>query len=311
VSAINQMPLNAVFFIRGDLTIEGQTGEGVWAAKPKVAPGYFRALSIPIVRGRDFSDADAAGAPPVAIVSDLLARTAFGGRDPIGARVSLSSGKAPWFTVVGVVGDIRQDGPADTPVPAVYVPYAQSEQAFFVRTLSLVVPTRLSEEAVAQGVREALRRLDPTLPIVDVSPLAELRGRVLAEPRFRTYLIAVFALVALSLAAAGLFALVSQIVAQRWRELGVRLALGARGDQIAALVIGRVVWPVAAGLTSGLTMALWLATSLAPFLFEVEPRDIASLAIAASLLLVSAIAAAALPAWRAARIDPTQALRAE
>lgn len=311
VSAISQMPLNPVFFIRGDLTIEGQSGEGPWAAKPKVAPGYFRALSIPIVRGRDFTDADVAGAPPVAIVSELLARAAFGGRDPIGARLSLSSGKAPWFTVVGVVGDIRQDGPADTPVQAVYVPYAQSEHAFFVRTLSVMVPTTLSEEAVGQGIRDALRRIDPTLPIVDVSSLAELRGRVLAEPRFRTYLIAVFALVALTLAAAGLFALVSQVVAQRWRELGVRLALGARGDQIATLVVGRVAWPVLAGLASGLALALWLATSLAPFLFEVQPRDIASIAIAAVLLLASALAASAFPAWRASRIDPTQALRAD
>ena len=310
VSAINQMPLNSFFFIRGDLTIEGQAAEA-WAAKPKVAPGYFRALDIPIVRGRDFTDADTAGAPPVAIVSELLVRTAFGGRDPIGARLSLSSGKPPWFTVVGVVGDIRQDGPADTPVQAVYVPFAQSEGAFFVRTLSLVVPTALDEDAVGLGVRDALRRLDPTLPVVDVSRLADLRGRALAEPRFRTFLIAVFALVALSLAAAGLFALVSQIVAQRWRELGVRLALGARADQIARLVVGRVAWPVAAGLAAGLALALWFAAALAPFLFQIEPRDVASIAIAAGLLLASALAASALPAWRASRIDPTRALRAD
>jgi ABC-type antimicrobial peptide transport system permease subunit len=247
----------------------------------------------------------------VAIVSQLFVREYMGGRDPIGARVSLSEGKEPWFTIVGVVGDIRQSGPADKPIQAVYVPYAQSEGTFFVRTISLVVPTSLSEDAVAQAVREALRRIDPTLPVLDVSRLDDLRGRALAEPRFRTFLILVFALIAWSLAAAGLFALVSQSVAQRWRELGVRLALGARAGQIARLVIGRALWPVAIGLAAGLGLAIWLATSLAPFLFEIAPRDIRSILLATTLLLLSALAASAWPAWRATRIDPTTALRTE
>jgi putative ABC transport system permease protein len=311
VSAINQMPLNEFFFIRGDVTTEGERVESAWAAKPKIAPGYFRAIGIPLVRGRDFTAADGAAAPHVAIVSELFAKIYLGGRDPIGARVSLSEGREPWFTIVGVVGDIRQSGPADAPIQAVYVPFAQSEGTFFVRTLSLVVPTSLDEDAVAQGVRDALRRIDPTLPVLDVSRLDALRGRTLAEPRFRTFLIMVFALTAWSLAAAGLFALVSQTVAQRWRELGVRLALGARGDQIARLVIGRAMWPVAIGLVAGLGLALWLATALAPFLFEIAPRDIVSIVLATALLLASALAASALPAWRATRIDPTTALRAE
>jgi putative ABC transport system permease protein len=310
-SAINQMPLNDFFFIRGDFTLEGQRLESAWTAKPKVAPGYFRALGIPLVRGRDFAATDDAGAPPVAIVSELFVRLYMAGRDPIGARVSLSDGKAPWFTIVGVVGDIRQSGPADTPIQAVYVPYAQSEGTFFVHTLSLVVPTMLDTDAVAQGVREALRRIDPTLPVLDVSRLDDLRVRTMAEPRFRTFLIAVFALVAWTLAAAGLFALVSQSVAQRWRELGVRLALGARPEHIARLVIARAMWPVAIGLAAGLGLALWLAAALAPFLFEIAPRDLASIVLATALLLASALAASAWPAWRATRIDPTTALRLE
>jgi putative ABC transport system permease protein len=311
VSAINQMPLNEFFFIRGDFALEGQRLESAWTAKPKVAPGYFRALGIPLVRGRDFAMSDDAVAPKVAIVSELFVRLYMNGRDPIGARVSLSEGEEPWFTIVGVVGDIRQSGPADTPIQAVYVPFAQSEGTFFVRTMSLVVPTTFGEEQVAQAVRDALRRLDPALPILEVSRLDDRRVQTLAEPRFRTFLIAVFALIALTLAAAGLFALVSQTVAQRWRELGVRLALGARGDQIARLVIGRAMWPVAIGLAAGLGLALWLAAALAPFLFEVAPRDIVSITLATVMLLASALAASALPAWRATRIDPTTALRAE
>ena len=152
LSAINQMPLNEFLFIRGDYTVEGHDSTKLpWAAKPKIASGYFRAMGIPVVRGRDFAVSDDAGAPPVAIVSELFARMVFGDADPTGTRISLAApGQEPWFTIVGVVGDIRQSGPADTPVPAVYVPYAQSEGTFFIRTLSLVVPTSLEIEAVSR-----------------------------------------------------------------------------------------------------------------------------------------------------------------
>jgi putative ABC transport system permease protein len=168
-----------------------------------------------------------------------------------------------------------------------------------------------SRRFAVRAVQEALQRVDPTLPVLQVSRLSDLRGRTIAEPRFRTFVLGVFALAALTLAVAGLFAMVSHTVAQRWRELGVRIALGARTGQIARLVIGRVLLPVLSGLAAGLGLSLWLVGAIVPFLFDIVPRDIASIALATGLLLSSALAASAWPAWRATRIDATVALRAE
>jgi putative ABC transport system permease protein len=275
-----------------------------------VSPGYFQTMGIPLLRGRDLSFADSTDGQPVAIVNRTLAEREWPGQDPIGKRVAFgtpSEDPNAWITVVGVVADSRRsDLEGETP-PAIYFALPQ----FALPFMSVVVRSDAGEAAVSRAVRDAVRSIDPELPIDEVRTIEQVLERVTGQPRFRAVLIAVFASVALLLAAVGLYGLISYSVAQRVPELGVRLALGATPSQVARLVVTQGLWLSLIGIGIGIAGALAVARVLQGLLYSISATDPVVYAALAALLLMIAALACYVPARRAMRIDPMTALRAE
>ncbi len=273
-----------------------------------VTPDYFRTMRIPLVRGRLFTDEDRAGAVPVLIVSETTARTLWAGDDPLGQRVRVAGTDGPWRTVVGIAGDVRHDDVAEAPTPQMYLPQAQMTDSF----LTLVVRSRTSRpDTLAGPVREAFRALDAGVPVYQIATMEALVDRSAAPRRFVMRILAAFAVVALLLAAVGLYGVVSHAVAQRTREIGIRVALGATRRSVARLVLASGLATIGIGLAAGLVAAVALMQLLRSVLYEVSPND--PLALAGAVLVLAAVALAAhwLPARRAAKVDPVVALRAE
>ena len=274
-----------------------------------VTPDYFRAMGIPLVRGRLLTDADRADSPAVMVVSESTARALFPGRDPIGERVRIGAhDEGPWRTIVGVAGDVRHVDVALAPTPQMYLPQAQVTDGFF----NLVVLASAGNPASLAGpIRREVRALDPGVPVYDVASMEERVARSAAPRRFVMQLLAAFAVSALALAALGLYGVVAHSVGQRTREIGIRMALGATPRDIVRLVLGGGAGLIATGLAAGLLGALGATRFLSAILYEVRPADPAALAAAAAVLAAAAFAAHWLPARRASRIDPIAALRSE
>ena len=274
-----------------------------------VTPDYFRAMNVPLRRGRAFTHEDRADSPAVMIVSESTARTLFAGRDPIGERVRIGAhDEGPWRTIVGVAGDVRHVDVALAPTPQMYLPQSQVTDGM----LTLVVRARSTDPArLTASIRDAVRGLDPGVPIYDVASMGERVARSAAPRRFVMRLLAAFALAALALAALGLYGVVAHSVGQRTREIGIRMALGATPRDIARLVLVGGSGLIAAGLAAGLLGAFGATRFLSAILYEVRPADPVSLAAASALLALVAVAAHWLPARRASRIDPIAALKAE
>lgn len=270
-----------------------------------VSPGYFSALGIPLTRGRVFDARDdLPDAPPVMLVSQAAARRYWPGADPVGQTVTLG---ATALTIVGVVGDVRNEGLAAEPRPAVYFPFGlapRSATQLFVRTTG-------DPEAAATTVRRAIHAVDPLQPIAEIRTLRNAMGETVAQPRFFTLLLSLFGGVAVVLAALGLYGVVAYSVTRRTTEIGIRMALGARARDVVALVIGRSARPTAVGIVAGAAGALVLSRWMASMLFEVRPADPATFAASAVLLALVALVASWIPARRAARVDPLRAMRAE
>ena len=280
-----------------------------------VTPGYFESLRVRLVSGRLPSESDAAAAPRVLFLNESAARQVFPGEDPVGQRLRLSRSRGdeqPWREVAGIVGDVRHRG-LDLPArPEMYIPHAQFQhfvRGAEARSMSVVVRTDTPPLALAGAVRAAVRRLDPEVPVAALAPMDAVVTGSLAERRRDAALIGAFALLALVLAAVGLYGLVATSVAQRVREIGVRMALGAARGQVARLVLGQALGLVQWGLALGLAAALAAGGTLRDMLFEVDPRDLGVLAGVTAVLLLVGAAAALLPALRAARVDPMAALR--
>ena len=293
------------------LAIEGQEAapdQATFAVDYIVTPGYFSALRLPIRQGRDFGPGDGEGAPLVAVVSETLAKRYWAGRSPVGAR--LRQGDEPpgvWRTVIGVVGDVRNDDADQPPLPYVYLPLAQQP----ARAMSLVVRTAGDPEASASSLRQAIAAFDPDQPLFEMRSMqaildADLRGSVVL-----IQVLNAFAATALGLAGLGIWGVVSQLVVQRTREIGLRVALGATTAQVLAMTARLGLTQVVLGLAAGLAMGLGAARLLRSVLFQVSATDPLSLAIACGLLLLVAIAALAGPAIRAARVDAAVVLRQE
>jgi len=309
---VNRLPLAGGTQTAG-LEFEGvdlgvlPAGGGLQADIRPVTPDYFRALQIPLMRGRAFGEADGENAPPVGIIDERAATAVFHGANPIGRRFRPAVPGQPWRTIVGVVGHLRHERLDEDGRPQVYWSYKQFTQD----REALVVRTDSDPAALAQSIAAAIRSVDPEQPIYDARTLDAVVDRSLAQRRLQTTLVSAFAGMALLLASIGVYGVIAYGVGQRTREFGIRLALGARRAEIVAVVMRRGAALFAAGAVVGLVAAAAGAQVLATMLFEVSPFDLSSFAVATLILLAVALAACGLPARRAAAIDPSVALRAE
>jgi predicted permease len=308
-SLINSMPFGRMF-IQGDFDIEGQPKPTLFAGTPKIDADYFKTMGIPLLAGREFNPQDTAAALKVAIVSERIVREYFPGGPghAIGRRVSVND-RGEWLTIVGVVADIRQRGLDQAVQPMIYVPF-QQDHSGFLRFVAFVARTS-TPGVVVEGIRTEIRRAAPDLPIQSTVTMDEAVAASVAQPRFRTVLLALFAVSATLIATCGLYGLMAYAVTQRRREIGVRMALGAERRDVLRLVLTRALRIVVAGLIVGLAGAAGVTRVLQRFLFGVTPTDPIVFTIVTLLLLVVGLMAAWLPARRAARIDPWAALRAE
>lgn len=278
-----------------------------------VSPGYFATLGLPARRGRVFTDADREGAPMVAVINEALARQFFAGRDPIGRWIRTGGEGNAQLRVVGVVPDVRHQGLDAAAAPTVYLPHRQHG---WWRTMHLVVritgdPRAADGRGLAPALRRAVAAADPGVALDDVRSLEQRVYASAARPRFRAGLLGAFGGLAVALAGAGIYGVLSYTVRQRRREVGVRLALGAPRGAVVRLVVGDGMRLAVAGVALGLGLAFGLARLLASVLFEVSPADPVTFGLTALGLAAVGLAACAVPAWRASRTDALVALRAE
>jgi predicted permease len=311
-SAVNLLPFGTQSW-NGDFVIEGQDEPTTLVVgKPAVSESYFRTMGIPLRRGRVFDDRDRAGAPRVAVVSETVARHCWPGRDPLGRRLTMDDArKGPWLTVVGVVGEVRQDNLAADALPMIYVPLRQEYHPFFLGGMAFVARADADPARLAAALRAQVRALDPELPVQRIEMLDRLLSGSLAPPRFRAAVLLALGLLALLLALVGVYGVTAYEVTRRTGEIGIRRALGAQTSAVLRLVIGRSMGLVAAGLAAGIAAALAATRALESFLFAVTPLDPATfVAVALGVTAVAALASA-IPARRAARVDPAIALRSE
>jgi predicted permease len=292
------------------IKIEGRAedpGARLSAAFWAISPDYFSTMGIPLVKGRAFTDRDNESAPNTLIVSEAFAAKYWPGEDPIGKRVTIGYNNTGPREVVGVVGDVKQSTLAEPARPQMYATFEQTPWPF----LTAIVRTSGSEETAAGALRGALAHIDPLQGAGEIRTLEAYVARSSATPRFTTFLVGAFAALALLLAGFGLFSVMAYTVAQRQREIGIRIALGARPSDVRAMVVRQAAAMGGIGLAIGLAGALGATRLIESLLFTVRPRDPLTFAAVSAVLLGVMLLAAYLPALRATRVDPIAALRAE
>ena len=267
-----------------------------------VSPGYLQTVGLRLLKGRDFTESDGQKSTPVVLISESAIKE-FGGKDPIGEKIDMGDG----FTVIGIVSDARRRSLDTPPRAAVYLPYTQ----FVLPYMGAVVRTERGAGAVASAVKTAVAQIDPDLPIGDVKTMEQIIEESTGEPRFRSFLIATFAVLALLLAGVGVYGLISFTVTQRVPEIGVRLALGASPRQVFTQVIGQGLRLAVIGVVLGLAAAAAATTLVRSLLFNTSATDPVVYGSLAALLLAMAALACYVPARRAMRVDPMTALRSE
>jgi putative ABC transport system permease protein len=272
-----------------------------------VAGDYFRALGIPLQRGRAFDARDHERAATLFVVNEELARRYFPGEDPVGRRVSFDWDGMVSGEIVGVVGSIREMGPKEAPSPALYRPYAQMP----VNQMTLVIQAEGDPLALTSPAAAAIRQIDPNQPVADVRTMQRVLEGTVTQPRLVLYVLAGFAGVALLLAGLGLYGIISYSVAQRQREIGVRVALGAQRSDVLRPILREGMVLTGIGLLFGLAGAMASTRVMRSLLFGVNPTDPLTLVTVSAFLLLTALAASYVPARRAARMDPAVALRSE
>jgi putative ABC transport system permease protein len=273
---------------------------------------YFQTMGIPLRRGRLFSADDRAGTPPVVLLTESAVREYFPNEEPLGKKITLGWGHGPGTPraggeVVGIVGDIKEEGLQEPNPPQIYLPYQQ----WPVQSMAVVLRTAVPPASISEAARRAVHDVDPNLPVSQVRTLEQIVSRSISQPRFYMTLLAAFAALALVLAAIGIFGVLSYAVAQRTREIGIRMALGAQESTVVRLVVREAMLLAAAGVTLGLIAAFFVSHSLEAFLFQTRPTDPLTFAGVATLLAVVALTASYIPARRATQVDPLTALRAE
>ena len=298
---------------RTGFRIEGRTAESpipVRARPRLISSGYFATLGIPVVRGRAFTDRDSDDAPYVVIINAAAARRYWPEDDPVGRRIDISFAAEPrWMEIVGIVGDVKHAGLELDTDPEAYLPYRQPPFPGLAQRLTVVVRTHAPLATMAPMLKSAVTELDRNQPIGTVSAMEDLIAASVAPRRLNLWLVVAFAVVALVLTAAGLYGVMSFLVAQRTREIGVRMALGATRSSVLQLVLRQAGVMALAGIAIGLVGALALTRFLSTLLFGVSTTDPIVYAGVAALLGVVALLAVAIPSARATRVDPLTALR--
>jgi predicted permease len=274
-----------------------------------VMPGYFEAMHIPLLSGRIFGERDGTKGAPVAIVNQAFARKYFPGENPVGKHIQANLGddlfEHPMREVVGVVGDIKRKGLTADTEPQYYLPYAQA----LITNPYITIRTKGDPAALQEPLRAAVREMDKSVPVYQVSTLEDYLSTSTAQPRFQTFLLACFAGIALLLAAIGLYGLLSYMVAQRTLEIGLRMALGAERVDVLYMIVRRGLALAVLGLGAGLMISAMLTRLLSGMLYGIRPSDPLTFAAMTGLLLVVSLAASIVPAYRAARLDPIKTLR--
>lgn len=308
----SQLPLG------GNFDRYGVQIEGVVLANPAnapaadryaVTPGYLKAMRIPLQRGRTITEADGTGAPRIVLINQTFAAVAWPNSDPIGAKLQLGGPERPWRTVVGIVGDVRHTSLDEKLAPQIYLPEAQ----WFSADDAMVLTVRTHGDPVplASAIRAAIRSVDPTLPILHVATMEDVVSATAQQRRFAFVLFQVFAVVALLLAAAGIYGVLAGSVTERTRELGIRAALGASRNGLLALVVRQGLALTVTGLAVGALGSLLLSRFLQRLLFGVGAQDPLTFAGVVVVLMVVALTACWAPAWRATRVSPLEAIRGE
>lgn len=316
VAAISQLPLGdpasaQLFDIEGRGVVPGDRPSAGYRA---VSANYFDLLRIPIVRGRALSEEDREDSPRVVVINDAAARRFWPNQDPIGQRIRWATGvpqfDTPLHTVVGVAGDVKSNGLDKPERPAIYAPYMQRTFTW-LRWNSFVARTKGEPTTYARTIREELTKVDRLQPVYQMASLDEVIAQSVAARRFHTGLIDLFAALGLTLCSVGVYGTINYWVAERAREIGVRMALGATRRGIMRMVVGRAVGLTAVGVAIGLGLCVAASQALSTFLFAVQPFDPSTIAAVSLLVLGTGATAAYLPARRASRLDPLTVIRNE
>jgi predicted permease len=309
---VSSLPLSNMM-AWGPITVEGRTAPAserfINVDQRVVAGDYFRAMEIPLRRGRLFTDQDLPTSPRVVIIDERMAETIWPGADPIGKRIRTggiaANSNAPWIAVVGVVGNVKQDALDADSRMAMYMTQMQSTP----RAINVVVRSHGDPAAMASAVRREIHDLDADLPVYDVRTMTERVSESLARRKFAMLLLSIFAGLAASLAAVGVYGVVAFLVAQGTKEMGIRMALGATPRAIGLLVLRHGLIVALAGLALGVAGAFVLTRLMRSLLFGVGSNDPVTYLVVSALVVATAVAACCLPARRAARLDPMRSLR--
>jgi putative ABC transport system permease protein len=315
--AINRMPMKGSWW-RLDVAIEGRAPSGpegdATAYGRVIAPAYFSAMGIPLLGGRVFEESDSSSAVRVAVINQAMSRRYWPGEDPLGRRIRMSGepDQFGWATIVGVVGDVRYTNLASDAEPVIYVPFSQATFGFFGDWgMTLIIRAESSPQEMVARVRDEALALDAGLPLHEVGTMEQAIGDSVAERRFNMSLLAVFAFLALVLAAVGVYGVISYRTSNRTREIGIRMALGAGRSDVLRMILKEGAVVVLIGVVAGLGGAILLTRILSSLLYEVSATDPATFSGLTLALAAVAMLACAVPALRAARIDPMAALRHE
>jgi putative ABC transport system permease protein len=309
---ISMLPIDS-WGTNGDFWVDGkpkpEPGKAPITELRQVTPGYFKTMGIAVKSGRDFTDADGIGGINPVLVNEAMARQHFAGTNPVGQAIRRGDGADSRFTIVGVVGDVRSGGLERAATPETYFPYGNYHQSY--GTLVLVVRTRLPEANMIAPLRASVNKAAPGVPVFAVRSMDEIIGRSLAARRLNLALMAIFSGIALLLAASGLYGVISYLVAQRTREIGIRMALGADRARVVRLVVRQGMFLAIAGIFVGMGGAFALSRIMGGLLYGVGARDPVTFASAPLLLGGVALLATMFPALRASRVNPMLAIRSE
>jgi putative ABC transport system permease protein len=297
----------------GGFSIEGREAQAetddLVADRRMISPDYFKALGIPVLQGRGFTDQDNQGTTGVVIVSESWVRRFFPNGEPIGNRIKLGGRDStrPWLSIVGIAGDVHDTALESEPRPCVYMPYSQ----FPSSGMTLVVRAAFDPRLLTSAIRDEVWAIDKDQPVTDVKTMGQYIADSAATRRFNALLLSVFATLALVLASIGIYGVMSYSVSQRVHEIGIRLALGAQPLEVVKLVVGGAMAPVLAGVAIGLAGALALTRVMTSLLYGVSATDLTTFVVVSVLLIAVAAMASYIPSRRATKVDPMIALRCE